>query len=218
VPLLAALICALPLLVASCGGAAAEPGAAPGIARDTRNISFDPTPLYRQMGLIARGLPFPITGRVGYFASPTPARTHVALTLSFASASLTFAREADNRFRANYTVSLALDNVTGRVHAVESTEAVVVSSFRETSRTDESVLFQQFVDLAPGRGEFRRQLVIGLPVRPALHPLLVKVFDFAHDDNSFARCKASSISRFGVFCVFLTNTRTTTTRRSVAVT
>jgi GWxTD domain-containing protein len=158
VPLLAALICALPLLVASCGGAAAEPGAAPGIARDTRNISFDPTPLYRQMGLIARGLPFPITGRVGYFASPTPARTHVALTLSFASASLTFAREADNRFRANYTVSLALDNVTGRVHAVESTEAVVVSSFRETSRTDESVLFQQFVDLAPGR--YRMTLAI----------------------------------------------------------
>ncbi len=103
------------------------------------------------MGLIARGLPFPLTGRIGYFAAPTPAQTHVALTLSFASASLTFAREADNRFRATYSVSLTVDNAQGRVHAVESTEAVVVSTFRETGRTDESVLFQQFIDLPPGK-------------------------------------------------------------------
>ena len=150
---LVALACSLSVLVASCGGRSGgtEPGSAPGITRDTRNISFDPMPLYRQMGMIARGLPFPITGRVGYFAAPRAAQTHVVLTLSFASSSLTFSREADNRFRANYSVSLAIDNDQGRVQALESTEAVVVSSFRETGRTDESVLFQQFVDLAPGR-------------------------------------------------------------------
>ena len=140
---LVALACSLSVLVASCGGRSGgtEPGSAPGITRDTRNISFDPMPLYRQMGMIARGLPFPITGRVGYFAAPRAAQTHVVLTLSFASSSLTFSREADNRFRANYSVSLAIDNEQGRVQALESTEAVVVSSFRETGRTDESVLF-----------------------------------------------------------------------------
>lgn len=146
---------ALGLLVSTlaCGGgraAGTEAGSAPALARDTRNISFDPTPVYRQMGMIARGMPFPITGRVGYFAAPTPDLTHVALTLSFASASLSFSREADNRFRATYTVSLAVDNDGGRVRASESTETVVVPSFRETSRTDESVLFQELLDLAPG--------------------------------------------------------------------
>lgn len=139
--------------IASCGGGGTTeaPGGNPGLARDTRNISFDPAPIYRQMGMIARGLPFPIVGRVGFLASGSPEQTHVVLALSFSATSLTFAREADNRFRANYTVSIAVDNAEGRVHADESAEAVVVSTFRETARTDESILFQQILDLAPGR-------------------------------------------------------------------
>lgn len=148
-----AVVAVAVLLATACGARAGngEAGSAPTIARDLRNISFDPAPLYRQMGMIARGAPFPITGRIGYFAASTAAQTHVVLSLSFASTSLAFSREADNRFRANYTVSLAVDNDRGRVQAVEFTEPVVVTTFRETSRTDESVLFQQFLDLVPGR-------------------------------------------------------------------
>lgn len=144
---------ALLVLVAGCGGGAGAeaPGAAPSLARDTRNISFDPAPLYRQMGMIARGLPFPIVGRVGFLATDSAQRTHVVVALSFSATSLTFSREADNRFRANYTVSIAVDNADGRVHAGETSEAVVVATFRETGRTDESILYQQIVDLAPGR-------------------------------------------------------------------
>lgn len=146
---------AIPILVivAACGGSAATetPGGAPGLGRDTRNISFDPAPLYRQMGMIARGLPFPIVGRVGFFATGSDAQTHVVVALSFSATTLTFSREADNRFRANYTVSLAVDGDQGRVYAAEKTEAVVVSTFRETARTDGSILFQQLLDLAPGK-------------------------------------------------------------------
>jgi len=144
---------ALLAAVTGCGrGASTEaPGATPGLARDTRNISFDPAPLYRQMGMIARGLPFPIVGRVGFLAADSSQRTHVLVALSFSATSLTFSREADNRFRANYTVSIAVDNADGRVYAGESSEAVVVSTFRETGRTDESILYQQILDLAPGR-------------------------------------------------------------------
>jgi GWxTD domain-containing protein len=141
------------LVAAACGGgrAGADPGGTPGLSRDTRNISFDPAPLYRQMGLIARGLPFPVVGRIGYFGSASPDTTHVVLGLSFSSTSLSFAREADDRFRATYTFSLAVDNEQGRVRAEESTETVIVGTFRETSRTDENILFQEIVDLAPGR-------------------------------------------------------------------
>jgi GWxTD domain-containing protein len=129
----------------------APAGAAPSISRDTRNISFDPAPLYRQMGLIARGLPFPMIGRAAVFASPSPDSVHVVLALAFSSSSLSFSREADNRFRANYVVSIAVDRADARVKSVEATEAVVVSSYRETGRTDENLLFQEIIDLAPGK-------------------------------------------------------------------
>jgi GWxTD domain-containing protein len=139
----------------ACGRSAtadgAPPGGAPAISRDTRNISFDPAPLYRQMGLIARGLPFPLIGRAAVFASATPDSTHVLLALAFSSSSLSFSREADNRFRANYVVSIAIDGNDARVKSIEATEAVVVSSYRETGRTDENIVFQEILDLAPGR-------------------------------------------------------------------
>src|ERR1035437_5808066 len=58
------------------------------------------------------------------------------------------------------------------------------------------------------------------PVLGALHPVLVQVIytDTAHCSfTSCARFNATSISRRGVFRVFFTNTRTTTTRRPFAV-
>jgi len=129
----------------------ATPGRPPAISRDTRNISFDPAPLYRQMGLIARGLPFPLVGRAAVFSSANADSTHVVVALAFSSSSLSFSREADNRFRANYVVSIAIDDANARVKSIEATEAVVVSNYRETGRTDENIVFQEILDLAPGR-------------------------------------------------------------------
>lgn len=149
--LLTALILAL-----GAGCASQAPGRrgpapdAPGLRRDTRNISFDPAPLYRQMGMIARGLPFPLVGRVGYLAAATPDTTHVVLGLSFAPTSLSFTREADNRYRAAYAVGITVERNGLRVASVETNETVVVSSYRETSRTDESLLHQEILDLPPG--------------------------------------------------------------------
>lgn len=144
------------LLAAGAGCASRAPGPrspasdAPGLRRDTRNISFDPAPLYRQMGMIARGLPFPLVGRVGYLAATTPDTTHVVLGLSFAPTSLSFSREADNRYRAAYAVGITVERNGMRVASVETNETVVVSSYRETSRTDESLLHQEILDLPPG--------------------------------------------------------------------
>ena len=70
----------------------------------------------------------------------------------------------------------------------------------------------RFDDCARER-ELRRKFLMSFPILLALHPLLVKIFDLAHGDNSLARFRANSISRFGVFWDFLTKTLTTTTGR-----
>lgn len=142
-------------LAAACGGssrgtAAPPQPSGPGLQRDTRNISFDPAPLYRQMGLLARGLPFPVVGRVGFLAAASPESTHVVFGLAFSSTSLAFTRESDTRFRAAYSVGITFDRNGQRVRVVDATETVLVSSYRETGRSDENLLFQEIVDLAPG--------------------------------------------------------------------
>ncbi|MEX2180614.1 MAG: GWxTD domain-containing protein [Gemmatimonadaceae bacterium] len=157
---LARLVAAVTLASALGGcGASRGDGAAngsarpqgPGLSRDQRNISFDPAPLYRQMGMIAQGLPFPVVGRVGFLGSSTPDSTHVVVAVSFPVTAVSFMREADNRFRANYTVAITLDRAGVRERAVEASETIVVGTYRETTRIDESALFQEILDVAPGR-------------------------------------------------------------------
>lgn len=139
--------------LSACGGsgsAAPSGAAAPAVQRDQRTISFDPTPLYRQMGMIARGQPFPVVGRTAFVPSAHPDTTHVVVVLGFAPTALRFARETDSRFRASYTVSLTAERAGQPPQTVETTESVVVGAFRETERSDESVLFQEILDLEPG--------------------------------------------------------------------
>ncbi len=138
---------------ASCGGSSGSGGESrvPSVQRDQRQVSFDPTPLYRQMGMIARGLPFPVVGRTAFLPAASADTTHTVLVIGFAPSALRFARETDSRYRANYTVGITVEREGMTVHATETTESVILATFRETERTDESVLFQEIFDLAPGR-------------------------------------------------------------------
>jgi GWxTD domain-containing protein len=143
------------LLAAACGRTGRTPPPpgtvqGPGVARGTTGLSFDATPLYRQMGLIARGLPFPVLGRTAFLASTSAETTHVVVSFAFASATLAFAREADDRFRADYSVSLALRQGPDVIARSDAEEQVVVSSYRETTRTEETILFQEILDVPPG--------------------------------------------------------------------
>jgi GWxTD domain-containing protein len=138
---------------AACGGSSsggAEPAGVPSVQRDQRQISFDPTPLYRQMGMIARGQPFPLVGRTAFLPAAFPDSTHTVLVVGFAPSTLRFARETDSRYRANYTVGIIVEREGQTVYTTETTESVIVGAFRETERADESVLFQEIFDLAPG--------------------------------------------------------------------
>lgn len=80
-----------------------------------------------------------------------------------------------------------------------------------TSRLDQSFCDRELLFQGVVFGDKRR----------VLEPLLGGVLNgncFPAYRASFARLAANSISLRGVFCVFFANTRTTTTRRAVAVT
>ncbi len=123
---------------------------APSVPRGAQALSFDATALYRQMGMLARGMPFPLLGRVAAFASPAPDTTHVVVAVSFPAVALTFARQSDTRFRAGYiaTIELAQDGQT--IARREVQQEVLVGTYRETTRGDESIFHQEVLDVPPG--------------------------------------------------------------------
>ncbi|MCE2901047.1 MAG: GWxTD domain-containing protein [Gemmatimonadaceae bacterium] len=120
-------------------GAAAMPGTASDMQR-----------LYRSMGLIAGSGAIPFAASVSFLRAPSADSTLMLVALSIPSRSLGFAREGD-RYAASYTARLELRQGAAIVRSVQATEAVRVPTFRETARTDESVIWQQYLRLAPGR-------------------------------------------------------------------
>src|SRR5690606_4503280 len=77
-------------------------------------------------------------------------RTHALIALSLANNALSFTRESDERFRASYTVAISVRRGAEVVVRADATEEVVVGAFRETARTDETLVFQQILDVEPG--------------------------------------------------------------------
>ncbi len=150
------LLASVLVLAAACGGGGSgpggqPPGATPAPQRAAGSLSFDATPLYRQMGLIARGIPLPILGRATYLGSSNPDTTHVVVALAFASNALAFAREGDASFRARYEVTILIGRGTEVVARADAAEQVVVGSYRETIRADDSIIFQEVLDVPPGQ-------------------------------------------------------------------
>lgn len=105
--------------------------------------------LYGRAGLIAVAGPVSYVGTVGYFASPHSDTTLSLLTLSLTARTLTFTREGD-RFRAGYTVSADVRRAGSIAHHFEAKETVRVKSFKETTRGEESIIFQEYFPLTPG--------------------------------------------------------------------
>lgn len=102
------------------------------------------------MGLLARGAPMPFVGNVAFMATPTKDSTNVIVAVTIANGNLTFGRETD-RFRAGYTVTITLRNGAETVKQIEAHESVLVASFKEVSRLDESVIYQELLTIKPGR-------------------------------------------------------------------
>ena len=117
---------------------------------------LDPTDAYRRVGLLTTAGPVSFVGNVRFLAGSSPDSVLAIVAVSLPSRSLTFTREGD-RYRAAYAVEFELlEKATttgaGRIAGqFKAQETVRVSSLRETARDEESVIFQQFVVVPPGR-------------------------------------------------------------------
>jgi GWxTD domain-containing protein len=106
------------------------------------------------MGLLAEGGETPFVGSLSFFAGPSDDSTSILVTVSLANRSLRFRSEGD-RWRASYDVGIEIRSGTAVVQELRSREVVRVLAFRETTRDDESVLFKQHINLAPGSYDIR---------------------------------------------------------------
>ena len=115
-------------------------------------MPVDAVRLYQSMGLLADGAPVPFVGSVAFLAGKSADSTLALITLSIPNRSLTFGREGD-QYQASYQVVVEVRRNGELLLRSEGTEQVRVPIFKETARTDESIIFQQLVNLPPGNGD-----------------------------------------------------------------
>ena len=148
-------LCLFAVATAACSSTTQRPGRdsgmlpAPVIGGNFEQGSRDPSLIYNQMGLIATGSPLAYVGKIAYFAGRTPDSTTVLASISIPNRVLSFVRDGDT-YRAPYEVHLKLSQGANEVKAVNAMEVVRVATFKEVNRTDESVIFQNYLKLAPG--------------------------------------------------------------------
>jgi GWxTD domain-containing protein len=139
-----------------------------------RGGALDPVAVYANAGFIAESSPIQFIGNVQYLAGATADSTLAMITLSMLNRDFTFASET-NGYRAQYQVSLQLKRGSDIVRQIDARETVRVASYRESTREDESVVFQQYLKVVPG------QYVLAISVRDegsarnGRHELLVDV-------------------------------------------
>lgn len=112
---------------------------------------FDASSVYRSMGAIVGGGALPFVASIRYLAGPGPDSTLALFSVSLTNQTLSFQRRGAE-FSAEYHVEATFrtDSTSPPVRQIASDEQVRVRNFSETLRTDESIIFQQFVTVAPG--------------------------------------------------------------------
>ena len=152
----------LPLLVAACAARRPVDRGRETATRDRGTIAsaLDVMRLYRQLGMFGESTPVPFIGTTYSLASSSPDTSLVLLTLSLPSRGLTFVREGDH-YRAAYDVLVDARQGAASIRKDQGRQTVRVSSYKETTRGDESVIFQQYLRLPPGA------YTLGLTVRDA---------------------------------------------------
>jgi GWxTD domain-containing protein len=103
---------------------------------------------YQRLGRLAAGEPLPFVGTVAFAAGPADSVITI-IGISLENRALAFQREK-NSFVARYRVSIAFQREGIRPVELTRDEIVRVTTFQETLRAEESVLFQQILRLLPG--------------------------------------------------------------------
>lgn len=146
-PLLAVLT-----LIAACasgGSGAGERSISPTNAPILSGQAPDLDRVYKSMGLISAEGAMPFVGSVSFMAAPSPDTTLMLLAVSLSADVLNFQRVND-QYSAVYTVRIELRKGLNVVQDWDARETVRVPTFKETQRTDESVIWQQYLRVAPG--------------------------------------------------------------------
>lgn len=121
-----------------------SPAAAP---RDHEPL-HDPLTVYRDAGFLVGSGRFAPIGRFVFLPGPGDS-TFAILSLAFSNSALRFRRDAP-AYVAHYDVSFTLGPERAPLVRVASSEEVRVATFRETSRRDESVVYQAVATAPPG--------------------------------------------------------------------
>ena len=131
------------------GGARGGAPEAPAPAVDEAQTPAVTAAVFRRAGRLAAGDPLPFVGTLAFADGPGDT-TLAVLALSLDNRSLTFEREP-SAYVARYRVDVGVQPAGGAPIEVGRDEIVRVATLLETSRTDESVIFQQFFRLVPGK-------------------------------------------------------------------
>ena len=131
--------------------------------------------IYDKMGLAASGPPLFFVGDVAYFATQSPDTTLVVVGLSLPNRGLVFKRDESGNYSASYAVDLSLTRGAGIVAQAHDSESVRVTSFKEISRTDESVIYKRSFRAVPGMYLLNYVVRDGNSQRGAGHTLAITV-------------------------------------------
>jgi GWxTD domain-containing protein len=110
---------------------------------------FDPTAVYRAMGYVTGAGQIRFVGSAQVLASRTPDTALAVVALSMEDRYLAFRRDSSG-FAAMYRVELAFRQGASLVQQVVRDERVVVGTFAETQRAEESIIYQEFVPVPVG--------------------------------------------------------------------
>ena len=125
-----------------------DAGTTPADRSRAATSALDVSRLYRDAGLIVETTPVAFVGTTDVFATETPDTTLLLVTLSLPNRALTFVHEGDH-YRGAYDVIIDARRNGGSVKRTQGRQTVRVAAYRETSRGDESLIFQQYLRLAP---------------------------------------------------------------------
>lgn len=115
-----------------------------------------PLEVYHRLGFMAGPPEFPAVAQVATLDGPGDS-TYVLLSLSLPNNALRFHRDQVG-FYAEYRVRATLHRDTVQVQQIDRRETVRVSNFIETSRTEESIIFQDVIATLPGDYVLRLQV------------------------------------------------------------
>ena len=116
---------------------------------DSLIVASDPKASYRRAGLLVSSGGVSFVGSIGFLAGAVPESTLVLIDLSLSDRALTFTREGE-AYHAAYDVVIEFERGGTPIRRVMTHEQVRVGSFRETTRDEESVIFQQMAALPTG--------------------------------------------------------------------